>query len=132
MGFFLLICGVMLGAMSIALPPINVTFETMMSILALAGIYVIYRNLKAHVRSAHFYETAFEVSGWKYKREFPYAMIYDVIFVKGIINEGSVTISLKNEEDPIVIQSNPKNRWLKMDLNTWLSRKKGKEPSQIK
>lgn len=128
-GLCLVFCGVTL-AIVFLFPPIDVVWESMMTIVALAGIYVIYKNIKARVRSATFYENRFKVSGWKYKKEFPYAMIDDVTFVKGVINEGSITIALKDEEDPLVIQANPKNRWLKMDLNTWLIRKKNEEHSK--
>lgn len=122
---FIFISGFGFGLVILGVPPYtDLVLPAAMFAIALGGLYMIYQQLSKRVRSARFYENEFRVSGKSFKKTFNYRDIEDVIFVKGGMGPDSITIAVKNGEDPIVIFSNPRNLLLGMKLYTWLMKKK--------
>ena len=110
--------------------PIDYFFEGILFSIVGIFVYALYTIFSAHVIFARFYTESFKVSGRKFKKEFFYSQIDDVIFVTAPIGGGLVTISVVGEEDPLSLMSNPKNSALHTDLYTWLMQKKASKHNE--
>ena len=92
------------------------------------------KQFLARVKNFKFYENYLDVSGWKFKKQYSYQDISWLSLTKKepshLVNRlyGThfelETIAFAIKDEPVLFQfENPKNKNLKTDLYSWMSRK---------
>lgn len=115
-----------LGTISLILTKPNYIFATTLFAISFIEFYLAYRSYSIHVRKAWFYKNSFEIVRRRKRHEFQYSQMQRVTRVKGIWLGDSVSITIAEEKQPIIIPRNPKSSMLGTDLCTFLRQKTSK------